>query len=60
MNMMVIDVSHLPRVGVGDEAVLIGCDGQAQVTAEQLAEWSGTIQYDIVSRINPDLLRVLV
>ena len=60
MNMMIIDVSHLPSIKVGDEVILLGRDGQAQVTAEQLAEWSGTIQYDIVSRINPELLRVLV
>ena len=60
MNMMIIDVSHLPAVKVGDPAVLIGQDGKAQVSAEQLAEWSGTIQYDIVSRINPNLERILV
>lgn len=60
MNMMIIDVSHLPAVKVGDAAVLIGQDGKAQLSAEQLAEWSGTIQYDIVSRINPNLARVLV
>ena len=60
MNMMIIDVSHLPAVKVGDKAVLIGQDGNAQISAEQLAEWSGTIQYDIVSRINPNLERILV
>ena len=60
MNMMVIDVSHLPTVKVGDKAMLIGQDGNAQVSAEQLAEWSGTIQYDIVSRINPNIERALV
>lgn len=60
MNMMIVDVSHLPTVKVGDAAVLIGQDGNAQVSAEQLAEWSGTIQYDIVSRINPNIKRILV
>lgn len=60
MNMMIIDVSHLPTVQLGDEVVLIGQDGDTQVSAEQLAEWSGTIQYDIVSRINPLLERRLV
>ncbi len=60
MNMMIVDVSHLPAVKVGDTAVLIGQDGKAQVTAEQLAEWSHTIHYDIVSRINPELPRISV
>ena len=60
MNMMIIDVSHLPTVKVGDEVVLIGHDGKAQVSVEQLAEWSDTIQYDIVSRLNPKLPRILV
>lgn len=57
MNMLMVDVSHVPTVAVGTKAVLIGSDGDETITADQLAEWSKTINYDIVSKINPTLAR---
>ena len=36
----------------GDEVVLIGEQGAAQVTVEELAEWAGTIPYEILTAIN--------
>jgi len=58
MNMTLIDLSHVPQAAVGDEAVLLGRQGKESVSAEDLAGWSGTINYEIVSRIHPDLPRV--
>ena len=57
MNMMIVDVSHVTNVAVGEIAILIGTDGNETITADQLAEWAKTINYDIVSRINPSLTR---
>ena len=38
MNMFVTDVSHLPKVKVEDEVVIIGTQGKQQITAEEIAE----------------------
>ena len=57
MNLMVIDVTNTRNAKVWDEAVLIGRQGMEQITAEELAELSKTISYEIVSRINPLLSR---
>ena len=60
MNMMTVDVTHLPSVKIGEEVVLIGKQGNESVTAEQLATWSGTIQYELLSRLNPEIPRIVV
>jgi alanine racemase len=42
----------------GDEVVLIGeCDGQ-EITAQDLAEWAGTIPYEILTNINTRVPRI--
>ncbi len=60
MNMMMVDVTHLPHVQVGSVATLLGADGDERVSAEQLASWMGTINYEVVSRIHPAQPRVVV
>lgn len=65
MNMIMVDVSHIPDVQVGDEAVLIGesrtpAVGRERISAEELAELTGTINYEVVTRIQKDLERILV
>ncbi len=60
MNMIMVDVSHIPGVAVGDQAVLIGADGSERISAEELAALTGTIQYEVVTRIQKDLDRVVV
>ena len=60
MNMCMVDVTDIPGVTLEDEVVLLGRQGDEHVSAEQLAEWCGTISYEVVSRINPALERVVV
>jgi len=60
MNMMMVDVTHIPEVGVGSVATLLGTDGDEQVSAEQLAAWMGTINYEVISRIHPSQPRVVI
>ena len=60
MDMFMVDVTHIPDVQLEDEVVLIGEQGNEKITVEQLADWAGTINYEIVSRINPLLPRVIV
>jgi alanine racemase len=42
----------------GDEVVLIGEQGEASVTVEELAEWAGTIPYEILTAINDRVPRL--
>lgn len=60
MNMMMVDVTGVPGVRAGDEAVLLGRQGRGAVGAEDLATTLGTIHYEVVTRINPMLPRILV
>lgn len=60
MNMSIIDISNCSSVKTGDEVVLIGKQGDAEIKAETVAEWSGTIQYEIVTRIHESIERRLV
>jgi alanine racemase len=36
---------------------LIGSDGDEQITAEQVAEWSNTISYEVLTSIGPRVER---
>ena len=60
MNMCMADVTDIPGVRLEDEVVLLGSQGDERLSAEQLAQWCGTISYEIVSRIHPSLPRIVV
>jgi alanine racemase len=59
MNMTMVDVTDIPAASLEDEVVLLGAQGDERVSAEQLAQWCGTIPYEILSRIHPTLPRVV-
>jgi alanine racemase len=44
----------------GDEVVLIGADGGERITCEDLAEWAGTIPYEVLTNINTRVPRLYV
>jgi alanine racemase len=58
MDMIMIDVTHISGVRVGDEVTLIGKDGAEVITPEELADLIGTSSYEIVTRINPLIKRI--
>jgi alanine racemase len=51
MDQTMIDVTGIAGVRQGDEVVLIGQQGEDSVTAEEVAERLGTINYEVVSAI---------
>jgi len=59
MNMTMIDITRVRGVQVNDPVVLIGRQGRGVVTAHELAEASGTIHYEVLTRINPLIPRQL-
>ena len=61
MDMSLVDVTALRgQVALGDEAVIIGRQGQDMVTADELAEKLATINYEVVTRISHRVPRVAV
>jgi alanine racemase len=59
MDQTMIDVSDIPGVRQGDEVVLIGEQGSEQITAEEVAQRLGTINYEVVSEILARVPRVI-
>jgi alanine racemase len=60
MDLMVIDVSHIPDAAVGDEVVLLGRQGEEEIPAAEIAERAGTIHWDVVTRVGSRVRRVYV
>lgn len=60
MNITLVDVTDVPGVAVGDEVVLLGSSEEACVSAEELGALSGTINYEILSRLSPLIPRRLI
>ena len=58
MNMIMVDVTHIPAVHPEQEVVLLGASGQERISAEQLASWANSINYEITTRINERIPRV--
>ena len=56
MDMVSVDVTGIKNLKVGDEAVLIG----PGLPVEILADLSGTINYELVTRINPLIKKFVV
>jgi alanine racemase len=52
MDMTMLDVSAVPEVHVGDEAVLLGKQGSDEITAQEVAALYGTITYEVVTLLN--------
>ncbi|MEA3274935.1 MAG: alanine racemase [Pseudomonadota bacterium] len=61
MDMSLVDVTALGgQVALGDEAVIIGRQGEEEVTADELAQKLDTINYEVVTRIGHRVPRVVV
>ncbi|MBD3277251.1 MAG: alanine racemase [Candidatus Aegiribacteria sp.] len=59
MNLVMVDLTEIPEAGLEDEVVLLGKSEGETVSAEIMAEWTGTINYEVVTRISPFLPRVI-
>jgi alanine racemase len=52
MDQLLLDVSHVPDAGLGDTVTLLGEDGSERISAEDMAEWAGSIPYEILCGIS--------
>ena len=58
MDQLLLDVSDVPKVSAGDEAVFIGKSGEQEILACEAAERAGTISNEILSRLGSRVERV--
>ena len=56
MDQFMVDVTHLPEAKAGDEVILFGED----VTADEVAEIGGTVNYDVVCAVSRRVPRVYI
>ena len=52
MDQIMVDVTGVPNVKCGDEVVFIGQQGNAVITANEVAGWAGTIAWEVFCGIN--------
>lgn len=60
MDLMMIDVSHIDAATVGDEVVLMGRQGDEEISAAELADRANTISWEITTRIGSRVRRIHV
>lgn len=60
MDQILVDVSDVERVQVGDDAVLIGTQGSETILAADLAQWAGTIAWHIFTGIGGRTERIVL
>ena len=60
MNMCMIDVTKIKNFKVEDEVIIIGQAGKKEIAVEELAKLDGTINYEIVARLNPLINRKII
>ncbi|HUP27396.1 MAG TPA: alanine racemase [Chloroflexia bacterium] len=52
MDQISVDLTNVPNVSEGDEVVLIGRQGDNEITIDEVAGWAGTISYEILCGIS--------
>ncbi|HXF68748.1 MAG TPA: alanine racemase [Thermoflexus sp.] len=58
MDQIVVEVTDIPDVKIGDEVVILGRQGENEIRAEDIATWAGTINYEITTMISPRVPRI--
>lgn len=58
MDLTTIDVTDIRNVRQGDEIVLLGQQGNAEISADEIAAWANTISYEIFTSIGARVPRI--
>jgi alanine racemase len=48
MNATMVDITDLPPIEAGEEVVLMGRQGEGEISADEIAEWLETISYEVL------------
>ena len=58
MDQFMVEVTNIPDAAEGDEVTLIGRDGDAYISMEEVGDLSGRFNYELACDINPRVPRV--
>lgn len=58
MDQTMIDVTEVPDAATGDEVILIGEQGRDRITADDLADHTGTIAYEVLCAVGQRVPRI--
>lgn len=60
MNICIADITDIQGVTAGDEVVLMGRQGRESITADEIADWVGTISYEVLCLIGNNNERIYI
>jgi alanine racemase len=60
MDLTMVDATDVEGVSVGDEVVLMGCQGEDGITADEIAEKIGTVSYEVLCMVGKRVPRVYI
>ncbi len=60
MDMITVDVSGIKNVRSQDEAIIIDKSGENEITVDEIAKYADTTNYEIITRLNPLIKRILI
>ena len=60
MDQTIVDVTHIPNARTDSKVVIIGQQGQARISAEDVATQLGTINYEVTTALAARLPRIFV
>jgi alanine racemase len=58
MDIIMVDITDIKNVKVGDEVVIIGRSGRAEITADDISKIIKGSTYELLTRINPLIKRI--
>lgn len=58
MDAFMVDVTDIPEANTGDELVIIGKQGNEEITADEFAQWNQSINYEVLTRMGKRLPKV--
>ena len=60
MDQMMVDVSHIPDVELGDEVTLFGSDGENRISVEEVATPGNSFNYELVCDVARRVPRIYI
>ena len=59
MNMLIVDITNIPECTIGDEVVLIGKQGDLEISVSSFGELSIQLNYELLTRLPQDIPRII-
>lgn len=58
MDQIMLEVTRIPSVEVGDVVTILGVDGKEKIDATEVADWLGTINYEVLCGLTKRVPRI--